>query len=295
MTVDWRGALKFLGRLYQKAKDDDVSGGAAELAFRFFLALFPFFIFLTALGGFLANSVGIENPTDEIMDQLGRSLPPDAASVLRKQLDDVVQGRDAGLLSVGIVGAVLAASGGVGTMMKMMNRALGVRETRPYLLRVALAVALTAVGGALLVTSFTLFIVGQVYGVRIGEELGLGRETATLFALARWPVVTALSLLATAVLYWAAPSQRLPLRWLTPGAALFTAGWLLATYLFGVYVSRLGSFNETYGALGSVVVLLLWFYITAFLFLLGPEVNALLRPPPAPSRGVGLAAGQDAA
>lgn len=295
MAVDWRGALAFLGRLYQKAKDDDVSGGAAELAFRFFLALFPFFIFLAALGGFLANMVSIENPTEEIMDQLGRSLPPDAASVLRQQLEDVIQSRDAGLLSAGIIGAVLAASGGVGTMMKMMNRAWGVRETRPYLLRMALAVALTAVGGTLLVSAFTLFVVGQVYGVRIGEELGLGREAAALFALARWPVVTALALLATAVLYWAAPAQRVPLRWLTPGAVLFTAGWLLATYLFGVYVSRLGSFNETYGALGSVVVLLLWFYITAFLFLFGPEVNALLRPPPAPSQGAGLAPDRDGA
>jgi len=276
MRIDGRELLEFLTQLYLRARDDDVSGGAAELAFRFFLALFPFVIFLAALGGFLADSVGVENPTEEIMDQLGRSLPEDAASVLRKQLDTVISSRDAGLLSIGIAGAILAASGGVGTMMKMMNRAWEVRETRPYWRRVALAVALTVLGGALLVAAFLIFVAGQVYGLRIAEELGMGGVAATLFALARWPVVTVLAVTGTAVLFWAAPDARLPFRWLTPGAVLFTVGWLVLTFLFGLYVASLGSFNETYGAVASVVVLLLWFYITGLIFFLGPELNALL-------------------
>ena len=260
MRIDGRELLEFLTQLYLRARDDDVSGGAAELAFRFFLALFPFVIFLAALGGFLADSVGVGNPTEEIMDQLGRSLPEDAASVLRKQLDTVIN----------------PASGGVGTMMKMMNRAWEVRETRPYWRRVALAVALTVLGGALLVAAFLIFVAGQVYGLRIAEELGMGGVAATLFALARWPVVTVLAVTGTAVLFWAAPDARLPFRWLTPGAVLFTVGWLVLTFLFGLYVASLGSFNETYGALASVVVLLLWFYITGLIFFLGPELNALL-------------------
>jgi len=263
-------------RLYGRAREDDVVGAAAELAFRFFLALFPFLIFLAALGGFTADVLDIRNPTQEIMDELGRSLPEDVESVLRKQLDAVIGSRDAGLVSFGIVATLFAAASGVGTVMKETNRAYGVRETRPLLLRWALALALTVFGGVLLVAAFVVFVVGQVAGVRIAEELGMGDAAARLFAFARWPAVSVVALTATSVLFWACPNVRQPFRWATPGGALFTLGWLLASWLFALYVARFGSYNETYGTLAGVVLVLLWFYISGLLLLLGAQLNALL-------------------
>ncbi len=263
-------------RLLAESKDDDLAGGASELAYRFFLALFPFFIFLAALGSLAAEGFGVVNPTDEIMNELGEKLPADAASVLRGQLDEIIGSRDAGLLSIGILGSVWAASAGIGTIMKKMNAAYDVQETRPFWKRTALAIGMTVAGGAVLVAAFVIFVVGQVYGLRIAEELAMGSVAATFFTLARWPAVIVLALSATAILYWAAPNADLPLKWITPGAVLFTAGWLAASYIFGLYVSNFGSYNVTYGTLGGVVLLLLWFYIIAYVLLLGAELNAVL-------------------
>ena len=121
-------------RLYKEVGQDDLSGGATELAFKLFLALFPFFIFLAALGGFIASAFGVDNPTDRIMDALGRSLPSDASSMLRREVDGVMTNRNPALLSVGIIGAIWAASSGIGTIMKITNRVYGVKETRPIML-----------------------------------------------------------------------------------------------------------------------------------------------------------------
>jgi hypothetical protein len=94
--------------------------------------------------------------------------------------------------------------------------------------------------------------------------------------LARWPVTVVALMAATAVAYWAAPNIDLPFKWITPGAVLFTLAWLVTTAVFGFYVSRFASYDATYGTLGGVVVLLLWFYITAFVLLAGAELNAVV-------------------
>ena len=115
----WLRATKVIRRLFKEIGDDDISGAAAELAYKSFLALFPFLIFLAALGGFASDLLGVTNPTDAIMDAVGTSLPPDAAGLLREQVDSVVQSRNTALLSIGIIGAIWAASSGVGTIMKI--------------------------------------------------------------------------------------------------------------------------------------------------------------------------------
>ena len=265
-----------LKRLYAEVKDDDLSGAAAELAYRFFLALFPFFIFLAALGGFIADLLNVANPTEEIMSSLGRSLPPDAASILRKQLDTVISSRDVGLLSIGILGAIWAASSGIGSVMKSLNRVYNVRETRPYLKRVLLVVGLTALAGGTLIGAFILLILGQVYGLELADKIGIGGIAAAFFTWGRWPVVFLVVMTAASFLYWAAPNMHLPFHWISPGALLFAAGWLVMSYLFGLYVTNFGSYNVTYGTLGGVVAMLVWFYFTGLILLTGAELNLIL-------------------
>jgi membrane protein len=284
MKLDKAEVIHLAKRLYQEARDNDLSGAAAELAYRFFLALFPFFIFIGAMGGLVADLLGVANPTDEIMNELGKSLPPDAASVLRSQLEAVLNSRNVGLMSVGFLLTVWASSSGVGTIIKTTNRAYNVRETRPIWKRWALSITLTVLGGLMLIGAFILFIVGQIYGMEIARELGVGGAAASLLAFARWPVVVILSLTATAVLYWAAPNVHLPFKWITPGALLFTVGWLLASYLFGLYVGRFGGYNTTYGTLGGVVILLIWFYITSLILLLGAQLNAVIAQEAVPEK-----------
>jgi membrane protein len=263
-------------RLFSKVGKDDISGAAAELAYRFFLAMFPFFIFLAALGGFVSDAAGVQDPTQEVMDLLGEGLPADARSVIEGQLRSVVDSRNGSLLTISIVAALWAASSGIGSLMRKLNRIFDVEETRPMWKKYAIAVGLTLLGAGMLVLAFVLFFVGQVYGVKIADEIGLEGTTADLLPLARWPLVILMVMVAAALLYWLAPDAKIPFRWISPGAIAFTIAWLAASYLFGVYVSNFGNYNATYGALGGVVILLIWFYLTAFLLLLGAEINALL-------------------
>lgn len=262
-------------RLVRKVGRDDISGAAAELAYRFFLALFPFFIFLTALGGFIASNLNVQDPTQEIMQVLGKNLPADARSVLEGELRAVIENHDAGLLSIGIIGALWAASSGIGALMKNLNVVFEVKESRPLWKRYALALSLTLVGAGLLVVAFSLLIAGQVYGLEIADEVGLRGVARDVFPLLPWPAAVLMVLVAVAILYWLAPNTEMPVHWITPGAVVFTIAWLAASFLFGLYVSNFGNYNATYGALGGVVILLVWFYLTSFLLLLGAEINAV--------------------
>lgn len=263
-------------RIKDKVSEDDLSGSAAELAYRFFLAIFPFFIFLAALGGFVASSIDVENPTDEIMELLGESLPSDTASVIRTQLEGIIDNQSGGLLTVGVLGTIWASSSAIGALMKTLNRVYSVAEDRNLIARYAIALGLTIMSAGTIVLAFVILFVGQIYGPEIAGEIGLEDTASWVISLARLPAAIMLIMLAMAFLYWMAPNTRLPLAWISPGAIFFTIAWLIATFGFGIYVSNFGSYNATYGALGAVVVLLIWFYLTAFLILLGAEINSLI-------------------
>lgn len=263
-------------RLFSEIKDDDLTGRAAELAYRFFLALFPFVIFLAALGGFIASAAGVANPAQRLVDQFGDSLPSDAASIIEKQVDGVVNAPNGGLLSISIIGALWASAGGVGAVMKATNRAYDVGESRPFWKKTLLSVGLTVSAGLAIIVGFVLMVVTQGYTERIAEWLGLGQALEWAILIVRWPLVLAVVMLAVSVIYWLAPNTGMPFKWVTPGAVFFGIGWLVMTTLLGIYVANFASYNATYGALGGVVVLLLWFYLTSLVMLIGAELNAVL-------------------
>jgi membrane protein len=160
--------------------------------------------------------------------------------------------------------------------MKNMNRMYSVGESRGRLQRYALSLGLTLLSAGVLVFSFVLFFTSQVYGPEITDEVGLADTTRTLIRLALWPATLLMVMFAVAFLYWLAPNAGLRLRWVSPGAIFFTLTWLIVSFGFGVYVANFGSYNATYGTLGGVVVLLIWFYLTAYLLLTGAEINAVI-------------------
>ena len=276
MPVDGSQMLTVGKRLMTEVKYDDVSGLAAELSYRFLLALFPLFIFIAALSGFITDILSIKNPSGEILQRIGDTLPADAASVLEGQLATLFEEQQGGLLSFGIVTALWAASGGMKSTMKAMNRAYDVDETRPFFKKTALAIGLTLFTGIFFVGAFALAVVGGAVAGAIADASGVGGLVQVLFQLVRFVGAVVCIGVAAAFLYWAAPNTSIPFRWISPGSIMFVIVWLLATVGFGFYVANFGSYNATYGALGGVVVLLLWFYITAFILLAGAELNALL-------------------
>ena len=229
--------VAFGKRIFKEFGDDDLSGLAAELSYRFFL-IFPFVIFLAALGGLVASQVDVENPAQKFVDMFGDRLPDDASSVLQGQVEGVVDGPSAGLLTLGLLGTFYAAAGGVGSLVKAMNRAYDVPETRPFWKKIGLALGLTGLAGVAIIASLVLMVGGQIAAGDLADKAGLGDPFAYFIGVARFVVVAVFIAVAAAFLYWASPNIPLPFKWITPGAVLFTVGWLVLTVGFAFYVSN---------------------------------------------------------
>lgn len=309
--MEWN-AGRFLGigkQLVKEVGADDITGLAAELSYRFFLALFPFAIFLAAVGGFTARAVGVDDPAQEALELLGDNLPPDAASIVSQQVAEVVETRNLGLLSFGILGTIYAASGAMGTVIKALNRAFDVPESRPFWKKQLIALGLTLLTAGGIVVAFAALLAGGAFAQDIADALGFGGAFETLLKWGRIPLAIAVIMVAIAFLYWAAPNTDTPIKWITPGAVLFTLSWLMASIGFAWYVANFAGYNATYGALGGVVILLTWFYLTGLMILVGAELNAILdgktseregevvveeKPVPVPAGSPALAAARGA-
>lgn len=261
---------------FRRFSDDDVMGLAAELAYRFLFALFPFAIFLAAVSAFVAGWLGIADPTTQIMTALGQNLPGNLAGPVRTQIEQVVGKSHPELLSIGALLALYAAAGGTNALMKAMNRAYDVRETRSLPLRLAHAIGLTLLGGVGVIVSFVVIVGGALVTEQAASKAGLGGAAWTLLSLLRWPAVLLVLVVAGAILFRYAPNFRPPWRFAVAGAVAFAIGWLVATFAFGFYVSRFGRFDATYGALGGAIVLMLWFYLTGVVLVGAAELVAVL-------------------
>jgi membrane protein len=269
----WGHALR---RLAIQLVRDDVLGLSGELAYRFFLSIFPFFLLLASIGNMIAGLLDQTNPARYIADLLTQVMPPDAARVFRSETGYVIATARFGVLSLGLAGALLVATGSMNAVIKGLNRAYGVEETRPFWLRYGVALALTCSAGIAILGAFVLFIGGWSFGRQLAEALGAAASFYRLVEIAYWPLVGGLLTTGVALLYWVGPNIARPFRWVTPGALVFTIGWLAITAIFARFVERFGTYGVTYGTLAGVVVLLLWFYLTAFLLLLGVELNDIV-------------------
>lgn len=256
---------------------DDVMGLSGELAYRWLLAIFPLAIVIATISGFAARSLNVEDPTGRLIDAAGTSLPPEAAATIRPQLERILQGQDGALLSLGLLLSLWAAAAGMKAIIKALNRAYDVAETRPFWRQNLLALVMTVLFGAAVVISFIALVTGQVVASDLAATLGLEEAAAVVFEIAPYPLAIGALGFASWILYWRAPARRPTWKGAVPGAVFFVPGWIVATILFSFYVANFGSYADTYGALGGVIILLLWFYITALLLVLGGELNAAIE------------------
>jgi membrane protein len=259
--------------LFKRLVSDDLNNQASALAYRFFLALFPFLIFVVALSSFVASHLSVGDPAEGMLEMLG-DIPSDLAALVRRELEGVVGREHPGLLSIGIAGTLWAASSGMNALMKAMDHAYRVEETRPLWRRYALAIGITLLAGTSLVGGFVVLVVGEVFGHQFAAWAGILELYEAVVNRGRWMAMAGLLVLAASVLYRAVPNVDLPWRLALPGAALFTVGWLLATYVLSLYIANFGSYSATYGTLGAAAILLIWSYVSSLLLLAGAELNA---------------------
>jgi len=290
-----REQLSSIGkRFVSDIKRDDVTGMAAELAYRFLFAVFPFGIFVAALTAFVATTISIEDPTGKIISALGDNLPKDLAAGIRPQIEAVIGTSRPGLLTVGAIAALWAATGGTNALIKAMNRAYEVEETRSFIPKTALAIGLTLLASVGILTAFVTIVGASMLTTEVVRQLNLDQRLVDAIGLLRWPVVFVFLSIAVGVLYKLAPNVRIPFRWCLVGGALFSVGWILATALFGLYVANFANYSNTYGALGGVIVLMLWFYISALILVASAALVAAVLKETRPEQVVATAAAKEA-
>lgn len=268
-----RGWLEVLRRVWYEQSQDNISMIAGGVAYSGLFAIFPALAALVSIFGLVANPQTIEAQ----FGLLQGVLPQEATTLLQGQLTKVAS-TAGGTLSFGVAGGLLltlwSASSGVKALMNALNIAYEEPEKRSFVRLSLQALVLTL--GAILFVIFAFALVVAL-PVALGF-IGLGSVAETAVSLLRWPLLAASIMLGLAVLYRWGPSRRLAKwRWVSPGAMAATALWLLASIAFSVYVSNFSSYNETYGSVGAVIILLLWFYISSYAVLLGAELNAELE------------------
>jgi membrane protein len=263
----------FLWRLKDQISRDRLSIVAAGVAFYGLLAVFPALAALVALYGLVFDTGAV----GEQIRALGGLLPPQALEVILGELQGLVL-TSRGVLGWGAAGALAlalwSAARGIKTLMQALNVAYGLREERGFLKRNAIALALTvaAILGAGLAIAVVVFM---PVAIRLVGLEPLVRET---IAYARWPVIAAAVALGIAVMYRYGPSRERPSwRVVSRGALIATGLWIAGSAGFSLYVSSFGNLNRMYGSVAAIVILLLWFLVSAYAILLGAEINAELE------------------
>jgi membrane protein len=279
-----RGWWHSLKRTVKEFKEDNLTDWAAALTYYGVLAIFPALIVLVSILGLIGESA-----TQPLIDNLGAVAPGPAKEIFTNAIENLQGDRGAAgvLFIVGILGALWSASGYVAAFMRASNSIYDMPEGRPIWKTLPVRVGLTVVLLALLsITTIAVVLTGGL-AQRVGDVVGLGDTAVTVWNIAKWPVLLLVVSFMFALLYWAAPNVKQPgFRWVSPGGILAVIGWLIASAAFAFYVGNFGSYNKTYGALGGVVVFLVWLWISNIVILLGAEFNAELERERAIERGM---------
>ena len=264
------GALKRVGR---KAWEDDCPGLAAQLAYFALLTLFPLLMLLAAVAGLVVDDPGTLLGT--LAGRMGAFLPVEAVGLLADYVERTLRGNPAGALLFAVLILLGSGSAASQAVVKAADRAYGVRETRPLWRLWGISVVMI-LGIALLVGALAIAALGPEAGRYAQKLVGLPENSPIPWAAIRWVVAFFAVTLALAILYYLAPNADLPFAWITPGGFAATVLMLGSSAALSLYVSNVGRYDQVYGQLGAVVVLMLWLYVTGLAVLLGAEANAVL-------------------
>lgn len=276
------GVWEVIKRTAKGFSEHDLSTYAAALAYRALFSIFPFILFLLALLGFLH----LPDFFDWLRSQADFLLPPVAMEQVGPVIDQL-QDSQGGLMSFGILLALWTASIGVRSLMNAMNRVYAVEESRPSWKLVLLSVAYTVGLAVMLLLAAGFMTLGPQVMSWLASQIGMEQMLVTLWTWIRWPLAILLMMLAVALIYYATPDVEQDFRFITPGSVVAVIVWLAASIGFGIYVQNFGNYNATYGSIGAIIVLLLYFYISAAVLLLGAQLNATIEHASAEGKDVG--------
>ena len=257
-------------RLSEAWSGNDLGNVAGAVTFFAVQALFPFLLFVVAVAGLLLDPERVAG----IVDGLSRVAPGEVTRIVGDRIRSLWISRSAGLVTVGALGALLSASGGMVALMDALNRVRGVRETRPFVRRRLLALGLTAWAALLSLVAALLALVLAPLSQALGGPLG------ALLGWLRLPVSGLLMAMLWSMLYDRLPDTPRTHTLITPGAVAGVLAWLVVSWGFSLYVTHFGRFEVTYGTLGGGAVLLLWMWLSTQCLLFGALLDAVLERTP---------------
>ena len=259
-------------RVYRGFRENEILDRAAGLSYYFSFALFPTLLFLAALFGLLP----FPDPMSQLLSYTDRMLPHDAASLLRKTLAEIVSGASRGLLSIGVLAALWAASSGMVSMMTALNVVYRVRDGRRWWKTRLVAIGLTIGFSLFTLTALLLLVFGGRIGETMAGAIGLGPMFTLMWGLLQWPAALVLVLTGLALVYWLAPAAGRRWHWITPGSTFALLAWFVMSSGLRVYVAHFGNYNATYGSIGGVILLMLWLYLSGGALLIGAEIDSVV-------------------
>jgi membrane protein len=265
-----------LRRVWTSSYEDGVYNRAAELAYFFFLSLFPGVIFISTLLGFVFKSNA--RLTSLLLQYLGTTLPGSAFELIRQVITEITRSSGSGKLTFGILAALWTANSGMNSLEDALNAVYKVKESRPLWKTYGIALILTVSASLLIIVALTVFLYGGALIQLISNTIGLKPAFYWIWKLAQWPIAVFFVSLVASMVYYAAPNlEKRRWQWLSPGALFATLGWIAASGLLRLYFHFFTSYAKTYGSLGAVMVLMTWLYVSGTMLLLGAEVNKVIE------------------
>ena len=267
-----RERVAVLREIWSEIVKDDLIDMAAEMAYFFVLALFPFFIVLAALAGFLPYTNLWTNVTHEIIQH----FPSEAQDLALQTLLNLAH-KNKTFLSIGFIATVWASSSGLVALMENLSRAYDVPETRGFWKKRLIAIGILVISSAFFFGAFGLLTLGHRVGTFISSELYLGRGARIVWEIFRWSFLLVLLQTGVAIIDNVLPNKRRRWRWITPGTVFATVMLVAGTSGVNFYVRHIGHYSETYGAIGAFFVLMVWIFVSGLTLLIGAEMNAVLE------------------
>jgi membrane protein len=276
----WRlhvsSATTIVKQVWTSSYEDGVYNRAAELAYFFFLSLFPGVIFITTLLGFVFKSN--TQLTGLLLQYLSTTLPGTAFELIRQVIIEITRSSGSGKVTFGILAALWTANSGMNALEDALNAVYKVKESRALWKTYGIALILTVSASLLIIAALTVFLYGGALVQLVSNTVGMKPAFYWTWRLAQWPIVVFFVSLVASMVYYAAPNLKQRCwQWLSPGALFATLGWIAASGLLRLYFHFFTSYAKTYGSLGAVMVLLTWLYVTGIMLLLGAEVNMVIE------------------
>ncbi|MGF2615059.1 YihY/virulence factor BrkB family protein [Rossellomorea vietnamensis] len=265
------GVKGFFKKLFQKITDGDVTGLAAQLAYFFLLSLFPLLIFMVTLIPYLPVEQG------DILNVIRDFAPGETMDMIQSTLDEVMSNRNTGLLSFSIIATVWSASNGMNAIVKSLNDAYEVEETRSFIVTRLMSIVLTIAMIFVFVIALLLPVFGRQIGLFLFSQFGFSDQFLTIWGAIRWAISPIILFIVFVGLYFIAPSKKIKCLSAVPGAVFAALGWVGASLAFSYYVSNFGNYSATYGSIGGIIVLMIWFYLTGIIIMIGGHINAIMN------------------